>query len=123
MNILIIIFGVLILLVGGVLIVNPQTIFNVLRDNADRLWLYIAAVAIRLLLGVLLVLQASVSKFPLTMEVLGWVAIIAAVVFVFIGRDNFKRLVSWAFTLVKPFGRIAGILGIFFGGFLIYAFV
>ena len=123
MTMLIIIFGLLMLLAGMSLFTNPDTIFKVLRDNSDKLWLHIGAVVVRLLLGALLVFQANVSKFPLTMEVIGWIAIFAAIVFTFIGRKRFKRLISWAFSMVKPFGRIGGVLAICFGSFLVYAFI
>ena len=123
MSILIIVFGLLMLLAGISLMTNPEIIIRVLRDNADKLWLHIGAVAVRLLLGALFIYQASVSKFPVTMEVIGWIAIFAAIIFTIIGRNNFKRLISWAFSLVEPFGRIGGVLAICFGFFLIYAFV
>ena len=123
MSILIIVFGLLMLLAGMSLMTNPEIIIRVLRDNADKLWLHIGAVAVRLLLGALFIYQASVSKFPVTMEVIGWIAIFAAIIFTIIGRNNFKRLISWAFSLVEPFGRIGGVLAICFGFFLIYAFV
>ena len=110
-------------LAGVLLIANPDIIFKVLRENSEKLWLHIAAVVVRLLLGVLLIYQANVSKFPVTMEVIGWVAIFAAIVFTVIGRKNFKRLISWAFLLVRPFGRISGALAISFGAFIIYAVV
>ena len=123
MSILIIIFGLLMLLAGISLITKPEIIIRVLRENSNKLWLHIGAVVVRLLLGALLIYQASVSRFPVTMEVIGWIAIFAAIVFTIIGRNNFKRLISWAFSLVEPFGRIGGVLAICFGSFLIYAFV
>jgi len=88
-------------LAGILLIINPEIIFKVLRENADKLWLHIGAVVVRLLLGALLIYQASVSKFPIAMEVIGWVAIFAAIVFAVLGRKNFKRLILWAFSLVN----------------------
>ena len=123
MTILIIIFGFLMFLAGIFLIINPEIMFKVLRENSDKIWLHIGAVVVRLLLGALLIYQASVSKFPVTIEVIGWVAIFAALVFTVIGRINFKRLMSWAFSLVKPLGRISGVLALCFGSFLVYAFV
>jgi hypothetical protein len=123
MSILVIIFGILMFLAGILLIINPEIILKVLRENTDKLWLHIGAVVVRLLLGALLIYQAGVSKFPVAMEVIGWVAIFAAIVFAVIGRKNFKRLMLWAFSLLKPFGRIGGVMALCFGSFLVYAFV
>lgn len=111
------------LVAGFVLLAKPEIIFKVLRENSNKLWLHIGAVVVRLLLGVLLVSQASVSRFPVTMEIIGWIAIVAAIVFMVIGRKRFIRLISWAFSLVKQFGYIGGILALSFGTFLIYAFI
>ena len=123
MSIVIIVFGLLMLLAGISLISSPDIIFKVLRVNSNKLWLHIGAVVVRILLGALLISQANVSKFPVTMGVIGWIAIIAAIVFTVIGRKKFKRLISWVFSLVKPYGRIGGVVALCFGSFLIYSFV
>jgi hypothetical protein len=123
MNALVVLFGILMFLAGISLIIKPEIIFKVLRENSDKLWLYIGAVVMRLVLGMLLVYQAKVSKLPVTIEVIGWIAIFAALVILVMGRNNFKRLLSWAFALVEPFGRIGGVLALCFGSLLVYAFV
>lgn len=110
-------------LTGVLLLVKPQVILKVLRENANQLWLHITAIVVRLLFGMLLVSQAGTSKLPMIIEVIGWIAILAAVLFMLIGRNNFKRLISWAFAVAKPFAPIGGILALCFGGLLIYAFL
>ena len=123
MTVLIIIFGALTLLAGIVIIINPEVIFGFLRNNLDKLVLHILAVAVRLVIGVLLIYQSNVSKFPFAIEVIGWLSIVAAIIIAAMGRRNFNRLMSWALSLVKPIGRVGGILAVAFGAFLIYAFV
>jgi len=50
--------------------------------------------------GVVLLLSLSgASRYPLAIEIIGWVSIIAAMFLSIIGRDNFKRLMSWALSL------------------------
>lgn len=123
MTLLIIIFGALTLLAGIVIVISPEIIFGYLRNNLNKFSLQITAVVVRLLIGFLLINQASVSKYPLAIEILGWLSIIAALTFAVIGRHNFNRLMSWALSLSKPFGRVGGIFAMTFGAFLIYAFV
>lgn len=123
MTVIIIIFGALTLLAGIVIVINPEVIFGFLRNNLDRLELHILAVAVRIVLGVLLIYQSSVSKFPLVMEIIGWVSVVAAIFLAVMGRRNFNRLMSWALSLAKPIGRVGGALAMAFGAFLIYAFV
>jgi hypothetical protein len=123
MVIFIIIFGALTLLAGIIIIVNPVKVFSLLNKHIEKLELHILAVVIRLILGGLLVYSSAVSRFPLIIEIIGWISIVAAVFFAVIGRNNFKRLMSWALSLQKPFGRFGGFLAICFGALLIYAFV
>jgi len=123
MTILIIIFGALTLLAGIIIIINPENIFGLLNKHTEKLELQILAIAIRLVLGALLIYQSGGSKYPLVIEIIGWLSIVAAIFFTVIGRNNFKRLISWALSLAKPFGRIGGVVAVCFGAFLIYAFV
>ncbi len=123
MTLFIIIFGALTLLAGLVIVINPDFVFGYLRKNLDRFILHILAVVIRLVLGILLVHQSGISRFPIIIEVIGWLSIVAAISLAVIGRRNFNRLMSWALSLVKPAVRIGGVIAVAFGGFLIYAFV
>ena len=123
MTTLIIIFGALILLAGVVIVINPEIIFGYLRSNIDRLSIHILAVVVRLLIGALLISQSSLSKYPVAIEILGWLSIVAALSLAVMGRHNFHRLMSWALTFLKPFGRVGGIFAAAFGGFIIYSFV
>jgi hypothetical protein len=123
MTVFIIIFGTLTLLAGIVIVINPEAIFGYLRNNLDKPGLHILAVVIRLVLGALLVYQSDLSKFPLVIEIIGWLSIVAAIVLALMGRRNFNRLMSWALSLVKPVGRVGGVLAAAFGAFLIYAFI
>ena len=123
MTLLIIIFGFLTLLAGIVIVINPEVIFGFLRNNLDKLVLHILAVVVRLVLGALLIYQSNISEFPFVIEVIGWISIVAAIFLAVMGRRNFNRLISWALSLSKPFGRVGGVLVVAFGAFLIYAFV
>ena len=79
MTILIIIFGVLTLLAGIIIIINPENIFGLLSKHSEKLEMQILAVVVRLVLGVLLIYQSGASKHPLVIEIIGWLSIVAAV--------------------------------------------
>ena len=123
MTALIILFAALMLLSGIVMLVKPALVFDFLKRQSDQPMIQILAVVIRLILGYLLVSQAAASRFPLTIEILGWIAIAAAIMLAVIGRERFKRLMRWAFSLAGSLGRFAGLLATAFGAFLIYAFI
>jgi hypothetical protein len=123
MTLFIIIFGALICLAGLVILVRPATVFGLLRKNSDKIGLYVLAVVVRLVLGAFLVIQAGASKFPHVIEFIGWLSIIAAVVLAVIGRKNFSKLMAWALSKVKTWGRLSGLLAMALGAFLVYAFI
>ena len=123
MTSLIILFGFVTFLAGAVIIINPETIFGNLRKHLDKVSLHVFAVIIRLAIGVLLIIYAAESRYPIIIEILGWLSIAAAMIFAVMGRRNFLRLMTWAFSLLKPYGRIGGLFAMGFGGFLVYAFV
>ncbi|MES9993659.1 MAG: hypothetical protein ABW098_17050 [Candidatus Thiodiazotropha sp.] len=123
MTYIIILFGLLILLTGVIILITPEVIIRPLRDYSDKLSLHIVAVAARLILGVLLVSESEASRYPILIEILGWLSIIAAVVLALIGRTNFKRLMTWALSLVDTYGRAGGVLASLFGVFIVYAFI
>lgn len=123
MSLLIIVFGALVLLAGIVIVIKPEVIFGFLRNNLDKLALHVLAVIVRLFLGVLLILQSDVSRFPFAIEIIGWLSIVAAISLAIIGHNNFSRLMSWALSFLKIVGRVGGVLAVAFGAFLIYAFI
>jgi len=123
MTLLIIAFAALTLVAGVVIVLNPEIVFGFLRNNLNKPGLHILAVVVRLVLGALLIQQSNLSRFPIAIEVIGWISIVAAVSLAVMGRRNFNRLMSWALSVAKPFARIGGVIAAAFGAFLVYAFV
>jgi hypothetical protein len=122
MTFIIIFFGIMTFVAGAVIVVNPDIIFGLLRNNLQKISLQVIAIGIRVVMGVLLIQYAGASKFPTAIEIIGWVSIIAAATFLVIGRRRFQGLMSRALSLSKPYGRAGGFVAMIFGGFLIHAF-
>ena len=123
MKYLIILFSAATIIAGIIIVVNPETIFGLLRRKLDSLGMHILAVVVRIILGVALIICAAESKYPTTILILGWISIIAACVLGIIGRTKFMALMSWALGLAPSLGRMGGVLAILFGGFLIHAVI
>ncbi|UCB54282.1 MAG: hypothetical protein JSW45_10040 [Thiotrichales bacterium] len=123
MTYIIIAFGLLTLIAGLVIMINSEIIFGILRNNLEKPSLQVIAVAVRLVIGVLLVQHAGASRFPLIIEIIGWLSIAAAITFGVMGRQRFLKLMHWALSLLKPYARVGGIFATLFGGFIVYAFV
>jgi hypothetical protein len=87
-------------------------------------WQYPAAmyvaVMVRLTLGVLLLLAAPHSRFPLAFQVLGWIAIMAALLLPVVGHARIDRLLDWWSGRSTPEIRLWSLAGLAFGCFLVY---
>ncbi len=123
MTVMIHIFGVILVFAGLLLIINSDFFFGFLNKNAEKLWTYVLAVIVRIVFGGLLIYSSSYSNFPLVISILGWMIIIAALILLAIGRNNFEKLVLRVISIFKPYGRISGLFSVGFGSFLIYAFI
>jgi len=88
-------------------------------------WQYRAAlfvaVMVRLAMGILLVLAAPHSRFPPALGILGWLAIVAALLIPVAGRDRIGRLLDWWSRRSAPAVRLWSLAGLAFGCFLVYA--
>ena len=118
----ILIFAVIVCCIGLLILFQPSTFFDFLRKNVAHAGLQVAAILARLILGWLLITTAEASRFPLVMQILGWLAIVAAVSMALMGKTNFRRLIEWALGWSDRLGRSAGALALLFGFFLIYAY-
>ena len=123
MNYIVILFGAATLVAGIIILVNPETVFGLMHRKSESLGMHILAVVVRIILGVALILCAAGSKYPTAILILGWISVVAAAVLGVMGRNNFKRLMSWALGLAPSLGRIGGLLAILFGAFLIHAVI
>ncbi len=123
MNYIIILFSTATIVAGIIIMINPETVFGLLRRKLESLGLHILAVVVRIIIGVALIMCAAGSKYPTAILILGWISIVAASVLGIMGSTNFKRLMSWALSLKPSFGRIGGFVAILFGGFLIHAVI
>jgi hypothetical protein len=122
MNLIIFLFAFLIAMAGIVLMVRPSVVMGFLESNSDKTWTYVSAILVRALLGWVMVQQSVHSKFPLTVEILGWLMLFAALFLLLLGRSRFMRLIRWLMTKLGQLSRLAGVFALVFGAFLVYAF-
>ena len=103
--------------------VAPDKLWKLVNGAMEKNWgIYVAVVA-RLLLGAALIVVAPESRFPLVFEILGWFAIVAAVIILFAGRNRLRRFVVWFEQSSQTMIRVWLLFGIAFGAFLVYGVV
>ena len=120
MTLLVVLLGMLIAGLGVVGSVRPQLITGAVVGWQPRTR-SLAAIGVRVIFGVVLLLGASDSRFPVVLYVLGGIALVTAVALALLGATRTDRLVQWWFG--QPLGLIrTWLLGaVLFGAFLVYA--
>ncbi|PXY01208.1 hypothetical protein DF185_11220 [Marinifilum breve] len=116
------IFGILLILAGVSLIFAPEIIFDFLDSNKEEFWVYVVAIAVRFVLGAILILSAKQSKHPLANRIIGSMFVLAALIFLFIGQQNLQEFIAKVLYVFAPFASLVGLVSIAFGSFFIYSF-
>ncbi len=98
----------------------PDKLTKLVMRVVDQDWGIYFAVVIRLVMGAALIVAAPVSRFPVVFEILGWIAIAAAVAIIFIGRERIAAIAAWFVRCPASLIRLWLLVGVAFGGFLIY---
>ena len=122
-QIIIFLFGIAICIVCALGIYAPSRLIQAVIKNWNKTWGIYAAVIVRILLGVLLIIAAPETRFPVVFKTLGWLSIIAAIVIPFIGRTRLNRFMNWFTNLSPTLVRLWLLFGIVFGGFLIFSII
>ena len=117
---LVVLLGLIIIAVGIVAIVWPEQSFAVVLHWPPEV-LLIVAVAVRVVLGVVLVLAAPRCRFPKTMYVLGVVYLIGALVIGLLGTSRLQSLAQWWFHQPVMFLQSVYAADVLLGTFLVYA--
>lgn len=101
-------------------VVLPAQLLQAVRAAWQyRAALFVASM-IRFTAGVLLVLAASHSRFPLVFAILGWFVIGAALLIPVVGRARIQRLLDWWSQRSLTGIRLWSLAGLAFGCFLVY---
>ena len=99
---------------------SPDSLVKMVTLAMNKSYGMYVAVIVRLILGATLIIVAPVSRFPIVFNVLGWIAIIAAIGLILIGRENIGRIIAWFERFSTSIIRLWLQFGMAFAGFLVY---
>ena len=117
---IILLFGISICTASVLSLYSPSRLVRiVITVGKNKLGIFLAIIA-RLLLGVALILVAPDTRFPAVFMVLGVLSILSALIILFVGRDRISVLMNWLESLPPLSLRLWLLLGVAFGGLLIY---
>ncbi len=93
----------------------------------DRVWTnrkgILLAVCLRLVFGVALVLVAAETRFPMFIQALGVVVILAAIAAPLFGTTRIQAAVIWWKSLPTYVVRVWAAFAVLFGAFVLYAVI
>jgi len=120
-QIIVLVTGVTVIVLSGWGIFAPEKLMTLVTSAMDKYWGIYIAVIVRLILGSALIIVAPFSLFPTVFQVLGVIAIVAAMALVLMGRERIQRFIAWwSERLSAPIVRLWLLFGIAFGCFLVY---
>lgn len=119
MNLLVSAFGALLLGVGLYGVARPRGLVEGIQALGARRMM-IVGVAVRLGMGVVLLLAAASCRHPGVVEFLGWLALVAAVLLPVMGTARLDALVRWWLERSEGFIRLQLCFVVLFGGYLIW---
>jgi len=113
------IFGVLIILACGYGSANPQALLEQVGRMANTTGLWFA-VLLRVAFGIVAILAAPDSLSPVFLQIVGAIALLAAVVLPFLGVAGFHRIIDWMSSLGGAWIRTWLSAGMIFGVALVW---
>jgi NAD/NADP transhydrogenase beta subunit len=121
MSPIIVVFGIAVALLGVTGLVRPTGLIRFVETAWQSLTGFYLAVAVRLVLGVILIVAAPDCRFPHAVRILGIVSLIAAAATALLGHERLRSFVQW--WVGRPAGFIRGwsVVAVAFGCFLVYA--
>jgi len=113
------VFGILIVLACAYGSINPSALFSQI-DRFANIPGYAAAIFARVVLGIAAILAAPDSLSPAFLQIIGVIAIAAAIALLLMGIGGYKKLIDWVKKLGPTLHRLALMLGLIFGTALIW---
>jgi len=121
MRLLGLVAGALLIVAGAISFAAPDLRLSLERSVITTAGLYTIA-ALRIAIGLGFMLAASASRAPRTLRVLGLIVVIAGLSTPLFGVARAQAVVNWLSSAGPLWMRLDALVGMAFGGFLVYAF-
>ena len=115
----VLLIGLFFVVVGIVGLVSPDSLMTIRQQYVSTVVIY-AAVAVRLAIGLVLILFAPTSRAPKTLRALGAISCMQGLAPAFIGIDGVRALQEWE-AMQTALLRAGALVALVVGGFLAFA--
>ncbi len=118
---IVVVFGVAVGLVGSIGVVRPTGLVRFVETMWRSPTGFRLAIALRLVLGVVLIVAAPDCRFPQVIRILGIFSLVAAAATAALGHERLRSFVQW--WVGRPLGFVRGwsLVAVAFGCILVYA--
>jgi uncharacterized membrane protein YfcA len=117
----VIVFGVFIILVGFLMLFNPNKARTILRKAGSTNLINYTEITLRLIPAVALIIYSEASKIPEAFKLFGWIMLITSLILYVIPRKAHHRFSMKSADLLKPtYFRLLSPFAFLFGGLIIY---
>jgi NAD/NADP transhydrogenase beta subunit len=118
---IVVVFGVAVGLVGSIGVVRPTGLVRFVETMWQSPTGFRLAIALRLVLGVVLIVAAPDCRFPQVIRILGIFSLVAAAATAALGHKRLRSFVQWWVGRPLGFVRCWSLVAVAFGCILVYA--
>lgn len=121
MTTLIAFLSVAMVMAGVILLIAPSLLMEFIQENVRKTSLRVFAVAIRVVFGIALLMEAEDSRFPYIVGFIGAIALVAAIVIAVVPTDSAGEFIKRVGCMPDLLIRFGGLACFAFAWFLVYA--
>ena len=114
------VFGFIMVLISVVMMAKPDAWARCIVLYSRMPYMHALEILIRLGFGLLFVKYASDAKFPLTIEIMGYILLAVGIGLMLTPPSSHRRFAVWSVEKFSKHFRRAGLVSFAFGVFLIY---
>jgi hypothetical protein len=117
----IILFGIFIILIGFLMLINPEKARITLRKAGSTNFINYAEITIRLIPAIALILYSDFSKLPEAFKIFGWIMLITSLILYVVPRKLHHRFSMKCADILKPiYFQLISPFAFIFGALIIY---
>lgn len=117
----VIIFGIFIVIIGFVMLINPIKARNILRKAGSTNFINYVEITLRLIPAIALILCSETSKLPIAFKIFGWIMLITSLTLYVIPRKIHHKFSTKSADILKPFYfQLISPFAFILGGLILY---
>lgn len=114
-------FGIFIIFIGFVMLINPKKARNTLRKAGSTNLINYTEITVRLVPAIALILYSEFSKFPDIFKIFGWIMLVTSVILYLVPRKIHHKFSMKSADILKPiYFQLISPFAFLFGGLIIY---